>query len=204
MLHSTETTLLSIPNDLILAMDHGEVTSLIFLDLSAAFDTVDHSILLHRLRNWFGLHGTFLDWFPFYLTSCSQAVFIQNSTSSFSNLSCGVPQGSVLDPLLYTLYTTPFGSVISKNSTKYQHYVDDTQLYISLTPSNSTSSLEILSNTFSYILSWMTLNKLLLNPPNTEFLLAIGNDIIPVAALLLVILASSSILTIWHVIHRSN
>ena len=141
MFHSTETTLLAIHNDLILAMDRGEVTSLILLDLSAAFDTVDHSILLHRLQHWFGLHGTSLDWFSSYLTSRSQAVSIQNSTSSFSNLSCGVPQGYVLGPLLFTLYTTPLGSVISRNSIKYHLYADDIQLYISFTPSNSTSSL---------------------------------------------------------------
>ena len=107
MFHSTETTLLSIHKDLILVMDRGEVTSLILLDLSAAFDTVDHSILLHRLQNWFGLHGTSLKWFSSYLTSRSQTVSIQNSNSSFSNLSCGVPQGSVLGPLLFILYTTP-------------------------------------------------------------------------------------------------
>ena len=135
----TETTLLGSHNDLILAMDRGEVTSLILLDLSAAFDTVDHSIILHRLQHWFGLHGTSLDWFSSYLTSRSQAVSIQNSTSSFSNLSCGIPQGSVFGPLLFTLYTTPLGSVISKNSIKYHLYADDTQLYISFTPSNSTS-----------------------------------------------------------------
>ena len=99
MFHSTETTLLGIHNDLILAMDRGEVTSFILLDLSAAFDTVDYSLLLHRLQHCF--HGTSLDWFSSYFTSRSQAVSIQNSTSSFSNLSCGVPQGSVQIPPLW-------------------------------------------------------------------------------------------------------
>ena len=108
--------------------------------LSAAFDTVDHSILLTRLQNWFGLDGLSLDLFSSYLSLCSQDVSINDSISAFSTLSCGVPQGSVLGPLLFTLYTTPFGSVISKNSLKYHLYADDTQLYISFTPTTSALS----------------------------------------------------------------
>ena len=73
-------------------MDRGEVTSLILLDLSAAFDTVDHPILLTRLQNWFGLEGLSLDWFSSYLSLRSQAVSINDSISAFSTLSCGVPK----------------------------------------------------------------------------------------------------------------
>ena len=76
-------------------MNGGEVISLILLDLSAAFDTVDHSIILTRLQNSFSLDGFFLDWFSSHLSSRSQAVSVNNSISAFSTLSCGVPQGSV-------------------------------------------------------------------------------------------------------------
>ena len=93
--HSTESTLLKIHNDIISSIDNSEVTALILLDLSAAFDTVDYSILLSRLKNWFGFEDSCLSWFSSYLNLRKQAVSLKDIISSYSTLSCGVPQGSV-------------------------------------------------------------------------------------------------------------
>ena len=83
------------------------------IDLSAGFDTIDHTILLRRLGNWFGVGGKALDWFKSFLTGISQRIELSNCQSSRSDLSFGVPQGSVLGPLLFTLNTTPLSSLIS-------------------------------------------------------------------------------------------
>jgi len=114
--HSTETTLLSIHDHLTKAMDRQQVTGLTLLDLSAAFDTIDHSILLHRLSSWFGICDQALAWFTSYLTTRSFAVSCADHASSPSPLSCGVPQGSVLGPILFIMYTTPLSSLISQMS----------------------------------------------------------------------------------------
>ena len=112
--HSTETALLNIHNNILSSsMDDGRVTALTLLSLSAAFDTIDHTILLKRLSNWFGVSGKALDWFKSYLTGRSQRIKLGNCLSSRSDLSFGVPQGSVLGPLLFTLYTTPLSSLVS-------------------------------------------------------------------------------------------
>ena len=105
--HSTETALLSIKNEVHLSLARGEPTALVLLDLSAAFDTIDHNIFLGYLKSWFGLGGTALRWFASYLRNRCQAIKIGSTLSELSNLIYGVPQGSVPGPLLFSLYTTP-------------------------------------------------------------------------------------------------
>ena len=104
---------------------------LLLLDLSAAFDTVNHSLLLSRLENSFGITGTVLQWFHSYLTGRSQFVEINDTKSSVRDLTVGVPQGSVLGPILYLLYTAPLAEIIRSHGLVYHFYADDTQLYIS-------------------------------------------------------------------------
>ena len=110
--HSCETALLRVQNDILKSIDDKKCVVLLLLDLSAAFDTVDHKILLHRLRSRFGIKGKALSWLQSYLTDRSQSVQIDGSTSSARPLRFGVPQGSVLGPLLYLLYTAPLGDLI--------------------------------------------------------------------------------------------
>ena len=129
--HSTESTLLSVHDHIIKAMSQQKNTALSLLDLSAAFDTIDHSILIHRLSSWFGFEGTVLSWLQSYLSSRSFIVNINSSLSASLPLHQGVPQGSVLGPLLFILYTTPLSSLISDSSIKHHLYADDTQLFIS-------------------------------------------------------------------------
>ena len=104
---STETALLKVENDIILNMDEGRVTALTLLDLSAAFDTLDHSSITNLLSTWYGIDGIALDWFVSYLSDRKQEVKLTDCLSSPAEVACGVPQGYVLGPLLFTLYTTP-------------------------------------------------------------------------------------------------
>ena len=135
--NSIETTLLLLHDHIIRAISQQQVTGLCLLDLSAAFDTIDHSILLQRLKSWFGINNTVLFWIQSYLFSRSFTVSINSIKSSPFHLLYGVPQGSVLDPLLFILYTTPINHIISRSSVNHKLYADDTQLFLSSSPCNS-------------------------------------------------------------------
>ena len=104
--HSTETALLSIKTEVQLSLSRGEPTPLVLLHLSAAFNTIDHSTLLSCLRIWFGVGGSVLKWFTLYLTDRYQSIKIGSTLSDVCKLIFGIPQGSVLGPLLFSLYTT--------------------------------------------------------------------------------------------------
>ena len=129
--HSTETALLKVKSDLITATENQEIACLVLLDLSAAFDTVDIGIFLQRLTNWFGIIGTVKTWITTYLTDKTQKVKVGSSESSPVTLECGVPQGSVLEFILFILYTTPLGQICRKHRIHYHLYTDDSELYMS-------------------------------------------------------------------------
>lgn len=114
-------------------MNNLEVTLLVLLDLSAAFDTVDHSIL-KRLQEDFGISGKVLSWFSSYLSGRSQKVVIDGVYSKKFDLSFGVPQGSCLGPLLFILYTSKLFRIIESHLPNVHCFSDDTQLYLSFKP----------------------------------------------------------------------
>ena len=173
--HSTETALLKIQNDIATSMNKGTAVGLVLLDLSAAFNTIDHSILFNCLQHWYDIDGVVLKWVQSYLISRKQRIRIDGHLSDAFQLPYGVAQGSVLGPQLFTLYTTPLSSVISKFNVTHHLYADDTQIYLELDSKNFDSSITELINCLEAVQAWMGNNKLKLNPDKTEFIV-IGDE----------------------------
>ena len=169
--HSTETALLKVVNDIFLNMNRKHVTLLVLLDLSAAFDTVDHSILLHRLETSFGVKDSALKWITSYLSNRSQRVSIDETLSESYRLPSGVPQGSCLGPLLFTVYASKLFKVIKYYLPDAHAYADETQLYLAFKPDSSTSEIEALEEMekcVRAVRAWMISDKLKLNEDKTE------------------------------------
>jgi len=167
---STETAVLRVLSDILQAVDHGDVAVLVLLDLSAAFDTVDHEILLQRMHVSYGFGDTVHKWFQSYLLGRTQYVRRGLSKSSMVRLMCGVPQGSVLGPLLFIMYTAELIALIEDSGFSSHLYADDTQIYGSCQPAAVDEFSSKISECVDVVSSWMRSNRLQLNADKTEVL----------------------------------
>src|SRR6218665_683116 len=164
--HSTETLLLRLLSDVYAAIDSYQLTLLALFDVSAAFDTVDHDILLKRLNVSFGFSGTLLLWLRSFLTERSLCVVHGFSRSSWVLAPFGLPQGSVLAPLLFIIYTSDLAS----HALLAQLYADDVQAYQHCRASDAAATARAMSIAMEALGTWMSSNRLRLNSLKTKFI----------------------------------
>jgi hypothetical protein len=167
--HSTETALLRVMNDIVRATDDQQTTVLLALDISAAFDTVDFDTLCTRADGDFGIRGVALRWLRSFLTDRSYYIGVGTVCSPLHGSVSGVPQGSVLGPLMFAIYISPVGNVVEGHSLRYHQYADDTQLYMALR--RGTTDFGDLSECVDDVTRWFLENGMLLNPTKTEAVL---------------------------------
>ncbi len=171
--HGTETALLRVHNDITRSLDHQQGTFLVLLDLSAAFDTIDHQILYKRLQSNCGITGDCLKWVQSYLSNRSQSVVIKGECSRNVQLEYGVPQGSVLGPQFFITYSKPIAAIARRYGLGVHLYADDTQLYAAFKLGSEEEEEQArtrIQNCVCEIKQWMTANKLKLNDDKTELL----------------------------------
>ena len=172
--HSTETALLRAALlrvlDIVTTIGKGNGSFLVLLDLSAAFDTIDHSNLFDILEKYVGITGESLQFIKSYFSDRSQSTRIESIMSDIVHIICGVPQGSVLGPLKFCIQLLPLGAILRYHGIGYHIYADDTQLYLFFKCDNPSKTLSKLNNCISDIRVWMIKNKLKINDSKTEFI----------------------------------
>ena len=158
----------SIMNDMIQMVNEGKCGILVMLDLSAAFDTVVHEYLLSDLKS-IGIDGSAYRWFESYLQNGEVTVVVSQRKSETRKLTKGVPQGSVLGPTLFTIYTIELSWILKKHNVIFKLYADSTQFYFSITTIQSTMSK--MEEVMTDIKNWMVKKRLKLNDDKTECML---------------------------------
>ena len=168
--HSTESALTKVYNDIIVAKDEGLCTMMVYLDLSAAFDTIDHSLLKSELFH-LGIRGRALDLVSSYLEGRTVQVQVKDKLSSPRPLLFGVPQGSVLGPVLFSLYVRSIHNVFKDLDINYHSYADDTVFYLKFKPSQIDLVKERLGHIFVTIEDWMSSRRLKININKTKLMI---------------------------------
>ena len=166
--HSTETALLRVWSDILEAADEQRATLLAMLDLSAAFVCVDHTILLQRLQLGAGLTDAVLEWISSFRSGRTQQIAYNGELSRVQPVLFGVPQGSVLGPLLYVLYTAELFHIVAHHQLRLHMYADDSQIYVSTPANDATAAVACLTACIADINDWMKASRLRLNAFKTQ------------------------------------
>lgn len=153
--HSTETALLKVFNDIALELDTGRIVLLAMIDLSAAFDTICHAKLGRLLHEEYGITGTALSWYNSYFKDRYHFCKIGCFSSDQHQVSIGCPQGSVIGPVAYNLYTAPLERILVKHGVQYHKYADDLQVYYSCDPNQIDTGKALLETCLADVRSWM-------------------------------------------------
>ena len=173
--NSTETALTAIQNDILINMDQGKATVLVMLDMSAAYDTVDHGIFLQRLSRYFGFSGAVLKWFTSYVKGRKVKVMIGDKVSIERELDCGTAQGAVLGGKCYNLYTVPLRDIVkTSREIKRKGYADDNNTMIAFEIASEADKAAVLDHLTDYLdkfSSWMKCNMLKFNEDKTEIII---------------------------------
>ena len=143
---------------------------IVLLDLSAAFNTIDHQVLLQRLQDHFSITGTAFRWMTSYFHRCEQCIIINGVQSDWKHVHCGAPQGSVFGPMAFSYYSAPIKEIIKAHDLECMIYADDTQIYFCFNDNEMSVAISRIEKCIADIRSWMVTNKLKLNDNKTEIL----------------------------------